>query len=50
MVKEQVELYDMKEIKSWKGVIEESFNENTIDKKINDYLLVLIIHHDLQLE
>lgn len=37
MGKEQVELYDMKEIKSWKGVIEESFNGNTIDKKINDY-------------
>ena len=25
MVKEQMELYDMKEIKSWIGVIEESF-------------------------
>ena len=37
MVKEQVEVYDMKEIKNWKGVIEESFNENTIDKMINDY-------------
>ena len=37
MVKEQVELYDMKEIMNWKGVIKESFNENTVDKKINDY-------------
>ena len=37
MVKEQVELYDMKEIKNWKGVIEESFNENTVDEKISDY-------------
>ena len=37
MVKEQMELYDMKEIKSWIGVIEESFNENTIDKMINYY-------------
>ena len=37
MVKEQMELYDMKEIKSWIGVIEESFNGNTVDEKINDY-------------
>ena len=33
MVKEQVELYDMKEIKSWKGVIEESLMKILLMKR-----------------